>query len=333
MKIIKWGIIGTGMISSNFAAALNSLDNTDMVAVASRDLNKAKEFANRFRIKKAYGSYEELVMDPEIDVIYIGTPHTEHKNNSELCITHGKAVLCEKPITINQKDTQYLISLAKEYNVFLMVAMWTKFLPTTKVVKKWIQKKLIGEIKYMNISFGFKAEYDVNSRLYNPKFAGGALLDVGIYPITYAIHMMDGLPDQVTGRAYIGKSNVDEMNVIIFQYKEGAMADLSSAISADTGRDAVIIGDKGKIVVPNFFMAESAELYDSSGKLVDSFLSPFSENGYEYEAEEVNQCLREGKKESAVIPHRDMLDIMKLLDGLRAEWGLTYPQECEGLGV
>lgn len=333
MKIIKWGIIGTGTISSKFAAALNSLDNTELVAAASRDLNRAKEFANRFRIKKAYGSYEELVMDPEIDVIYIGTPHTEHKNNSELCITHGKAVLCEKSFTINQKETQYLISLAKEHNVFLMEAMWTKFLPTTKVVKKWIQEKLIGEIKYMNMSFGLQAEYDVNSRLYNPKLAGGALLDVGIYPITYAIHMMDRLPDQVTGSAYIGKSNVDEMNVIAFRYKEGTMADLSSAISAYTGRDAVIIGDKGKIVVPNFFCAESAKLYDASGNLTETFSLPFTKNGYEYEAEEVNQCLREGKKESEVNPLRDTLDIMKLMDGLRAEWGLTYPQECEDSGV
>lgn len=327
MKNIKWGIIGTGNIASSFAAALNSMEHTELTAVASRDLNRAKEFAKRFQIKKAYASYEELTMDPEIDVIYIGTPHTEHKDNAELCITRGKAVLCEKPFTLNKKETQYLISLAKEHNVFLMEAMWTKFLPTTKMVKQWIQNKLIGEVKCIKISFGFRREFDVNSRLFNPNLAGGALLDVGIYPITYAIHLMDKLPDKISSSAYLGKSNVDEMNIISFSYKDGVLCDLSSAISAQIGYDAIIIGDKGKIIVPNFWMADSATVYDADGNMVETFSMQFKENGYSYEAEEVNRCLREEKKESEINPLQDTLDIIKIMDGLRAEWGLTYPQE------
>ena len=330
MKTIKWGIIGSGRIASIFAKALNSLDHTELVAISSRDLDRATEFANRFHIKNAYGSYEELVKDPEIDVIYIATPHTEHKANAALCITHGKAVLCEKPFTLNQQEAQYLISLAKEHKVFLMEAMWTKFLPTTKVVKNWIKDKIIGEVKYFNVSFGYATEFDLNSRVYNPKVAGGALLDVGVYSIAYVIHMMDKLPDQVVSSAYLGKSNVDEMNVIAFRFNEGVLADLSSAISANTGKDAVIIGDKGKIIVPNFWTAESAELYDDKGNLIDAFLLPFTVNGYVYEAEEVNRCIREGKIESEVIPLQDTLDIIKIMDGMRAEWGLTYPQEQNG---
>lgn len=327
MKTIKWGIIGAGKISSSFAAALNSLQDAQITAVASRSIEKAKEFAERYNIKKAYGSYEELAKDPEIDVVYIGTPHTEHKDNSALCIINGKAVLCEKPFTLNQKESEYLIDLAKKHNVFIMEAMWTKFLPVTNVVKKWLQEKVIGEVKYFNISFGYQAEFDPKSRLFDPNLAGGALMDVGIYPITYVIHMMDRLPDKVVSNAYLGRSGVDEINTISFLYNNGVIADLSSAVAANTGFNAVIVGDNGKIVVPNFWMADSAELYDSNGKLLDAFLLPFTENGYVYEAEEVNRCLREGRKESEILPLQDTLDIIKLMDKIRADWGLVYPQE------
>ncbi len=327
MKTIKWGVIGAGRISSKFASALNALEGAEIVAVASRDLNRAKEFAERFHISKTYDSYDELAKDEDIDVIYIGTPHTEHKANAALCITNGKAVLCEKPFTLNQTDTKYLIELAKEHNVFLMEAMWTKLLPATRVVKKWIQEKIIGEVKYIHISFGYRSEFDIESRLYNPELGGGALLDVGVYPISYVVYLMDRLPDHVASSAYIGKSKVDEINVIAMRFNDGAIADLSSAISADTGNDAIIVGEKGKIVVPNFWMADNAQLYDAGGNLIDAFLLPFTANGYVYEAEEVNNCLREGKKESDMIPLQDTWNIMKLMDEIRADWGLKYPQE------
>ncbi|MBH1940289.1 Gfo/Idh/MocA family oxidoreductase [Mobilitalea sibirica] len=327
MNKIKWGIIGTGWISTMFATALSSIENTEMAAVASRDLGRAKDFAEKFKIKKAYGSYEELVKDPDVDVVYIGTPHSEHKDNAAMSIQNGKAVLCEKPITLNQKETQYLISLAKEHKVFLMEAMWTKFLPATRKVKSWLKDKRIGEVQHYKVSFGYYTKFDINSRLFNPDIAGGALLDVGIYPITYVTHMMEKLPDQIISSAVIGKSNVDEQNVIIFKYKEGILADLSSSVAVNTGKDAVIVGDKGKIVVPNFWMAETAMLYDAENNLVESFSEPFAVNGYVYEAEEVNRCLREGKLESEVVPLKDTLDIMKIMDEIRADWGLTYPQE------
>ena len=327
MKTVRWGIIGAGNISSRFATALSVLDGTELTAIASRNLDKANAFSEKFHIKKAYGSYEELVKDPEIDVIYIGTPHTEHKSNAELCIVNGKAVLCEKPFTLNQKDTEYLISLAKQYDVFLMEAMWTKFLPATNVVKKWIDDKIIGDIKYITTSFGFTAEFDANSRLFSPALAGGALLDVGIYPITYAIHIMGRLPDHIVSSAYLGKTNIDEMNVIAMRYNDGIMANLSSAITTNLGNDAVIIGEKGKIIVPNFWCANSAELYDLNGNLMDAFLLPFTANGYVYEAEEVNHCIRTGRKESDILPLKDTLEIMKILDEIRADWGLVYPSE------
>jgi predicted dehydrogenase len=327
MRTVKWGIIGAGQIASKFATALNSLDHTELTAIASRDLVKAQEFAARFHIKKAYGGYEEIIGDPEIDVIYIATPHTKHKAHAKLCIAAGKAVLCEKPFTLNYLEAKELVDFAKSRDVFLMEAMWTRFLPTTRIVKQWINNKIIGEIRYMNISFGFRTEFDPCSRLFNPELGGGALLDVGVYPISYAIHLMERLPDKISSNAYIGQSGVDELNVINLLYKEGMIASLSSAINAPTGNDAVIIGDKGRIVIPNFWTAESAEVYDSNGKLVDSFFHPFTSNGYVYEAEEVNRCILEGKKQSDIIPLNDTLDIMKILDSLRADWGFVYPSE------
>lgn len=327
MKTIKWGIIGTGIIASAFAEALNSLDNIEVTGVASRDLARARGFADRFHIRKAYASYEELASDSEIEVVYIATPHTEHKDNAALCIKNGKAVLCEKPITINQKETQHIIDLAKEHNVFLMEAMWTKFLPTTKVVKKWLQSNAIGNIRCIKADFGYRSEYDLNHRLFNPKLAGGALLDVGIYPITYTIHMMERLPDEIISRAVMGKSHVDDINTIIFSYQGGVIAQLSSSVAVEMGRDAVILGDKGKIVIPNFWMADHAKRYDIKGNLVEEFSEPFAVNGYVYEVQEVNSCLREGKKESTVVPLKDTMDIMKIMDELRTEWGLIYPQE------
>lgn len=327
MKEIKWGIIGSGTIASTFATALNSMEDTRLVGVASRNIIKAKEFTKRFQIEKAYGSYEELVKDEEIDVIYIATPHSEHKANAELCIKNGKAVLCEKPFTINVLESEYLISLAREHKVFIMEAMWTKLLPTTIKVKQWIKDGRIGKVRHIRASFGYKSPFDPDHRLYNPNLAGGALLDVGIYPITYVVHMMDRLPDEIISGAQFGKTKIDEQNVIIMKYNDGVLADLSSSIAAETGYDAMISGEDGWIVVPKFWSAEEAHLYNSKKELVESFNKPHHENGYEYEAYEVNKCLREGKLESDKLPHKDTLDVMRIMDDIRAEWGLEYPQE------
>lgn len=327
METIKWGIIGAGNISSTFATALNSLENTKLVAVAARDFNRAKEFALQFQVEKAYGSYEELARDSEIDVVYIGTPHTEHLANAKLCIRNQKAVLCEKPFTLNCKQSEYLIRLAKEKQVFLMEAMWTKFLPVTRKVKEWISDKRIGDPKHFKISFGFYAEFQREHRLFHPKLGGGALLDVGIYPITYVVHLLGKLPDSIISSAVIGKTGVDDQNVIILKYNEGILCDLSSAISAEIGKDAVIVGDKGRIVIPNFWAADKASLYDVDNNLVEYYSKPFAMNGYEYEAEEVNACLRDKKTESEIIPLANTIEIMKLMDQIRADWGLVYPQE------
>lgn len=329
MKTINWGIIGAGNISATFATALNRMEDTKLVAVASRNLERAEKFAGEFQIPKAYGSYEEVVQDPDIDVIYIGTPHTEHKANAALCIENGKAVLCEKSFTLNAAETEYLIKLAKEHGVFLMEAMWTKFLPATKKVREWIAEGKIGKIQTAQVDFGFQVEFDETSRLFNPSLAGGALLDVGVYVISYAMHIINELPEQVLSTAILGISGVDEQNSMILKFNSGALAQLSSAVVAKVGENAIIIGDKGRIEIPTFWKADQATLYNAKGEMAEHFIEDKRINGYEFEAMEVNQCIREGLIESGTLPLKDTLDIMRVMDSMRANWGLKYPQEID----
>lgn len=329
MNKIKWGILGAGNISSSFATALNSIEDAEIVGVAARDRIRAEEFCEKYNGKKAYGSYEELVMDPEIQVVYIGTLHPYHYEHAKLCLEHGKAVLCEKPFTLNEKSSKALMDLAKEKNVFLMEAMWTKFLPATKKVKEWIQNGKIGNVRYIKSAFGLHLEYDETHRLFQLEKGGGALLDLGIYPITYAIHMLGQVPRDIKSSVVMGKAKTDEINTVIMEFDKGVVANLMSASTVEVGKDTEIIGDKGKILVPNFWMANEATLMDLDGNEKEHFEVTHKANGYEYEAMEVMECIRLGKLESDVVPHKDTLDIMRIMDSLRHDWGLEYPGEYE----
>lgn len=328
MEKINWGIIGAGNISSKFAIALGGVEDSNIGAIASRSLEKAKGFAEKYGVEKAYGSYEEMVLDETIDAVYIGTPHSEHKAHAELCIKAGKSVLCEKAFTLNQKDTKYLIDLAKEHNVFLMEAMWTKFHPITKMVKEWILNGKIGNLRGIQINAGFRREFDPEHRLFNPNLGGGALLDIGIYPITYAMFMVDAYPEEISSYAYFGKSNVDEQNAIILNFKEkGVLASLNSGISAEVGKDAILIGEEGKIFVKDFWNSNYVAIYNNQGNIIEEHKSEFEINGYEYEIREVQDCLRAGKKESEVVPLSDTLSVMKVMDEIRGQWNFKYVQE------
>lgn len=327
MNTIKWGIIGAGNISSSFATALNSLEEAEIIGVAARDVKRAKEFCAKYHGKRAYGSYEDLAKDPEIQVVYIGTLHPSHYENAKLCIEHGKSVLCEKPFTLNAKTSKELMDLAKEKNVFLMEAMWTKFLPVTKKVKEWIDTGKIGNLQYIRAAFGINLENEEDHRLFQLENGGGALLDLGIYPITYAIHMIGALPIQVKSSVIIGASKTDELNTVIMKFENDVIANVASSSTATVGTDAMIIGNQGKIRVPNFWYAQEAFLEDLEGNLIDHYEEPHQTNGYEYEAMEVMKCIKLGKLESDIVPHKHTLDIMCIMDSLRREWGLIYPGE------
>lgn len=322
---IRWGIIGTGYISKAFVEAMKVVEDAQLIAVASRTQERANQFAKEYGITTSYGSYEELVHDPRIDAVYIATPHSEHFANASLCIAHRKHVLCEKPMTLNQEDTKMLAELAKDANVFLMEAMWTKFLPITNHVKQWLEQDVIGTIEFMDAKFGFIAEETKESRLYNKALGGGALLDVGLYPITYALEVLGKMPNEIHAVAKFSETGVDKVNALQFEYEDGPVVTLHSSICGEIGTDAVITGTKGKIVVEDFYGAIKATRYDQTGTLVEKIELPFDANGYEYEIREVNACILQGELESSIHPMKDAEMIMGILDTIRKKWGLVYP--------
>ncbi len=324
--MINWGIIGTGQIAFKFKEALSVVNEAKLNAVASRSLEKAKLFLKDNPEIKAYGSYEDLVNDPTIDIIYIATPHVFHKDNALLCLQANKSVLCEKPFTLNANDAKEVYEVAKSKKLFVMEAMWTKFLPAIQKAKEWVNQGEIGEIKMIRADFGFQSSFDPTNRIFNKALGGGGLLDVGIYPLTFSTLFLGLKPTNIVSDAYIGPTGIDEQAAMILKYKEGQLAILSCAVSTDTAKDAIIIGSKGKIVIPYFWMSDKAYLYVGN-ELEEEFQAPFLKNGYEYEIMNVNKCLKNHQLESDVNPMDMTIKILEMMDGMRRKWNLTYPTE------
>ncbi len=325
-KTIRWGILGTGAIAHKFALGLGDLENIELLAVGSRSQASADAFADEFKIERRYSSYEALATDPDIDAIYIGTPHPFHKENTLLCLENGKAVLCEKPFAINAKEALEMINFARERKVFLMEAMWSRFLPHMVKVRELISKDTIGEVRMLEADFGFRTGVNPESRLFNPEMGGGALLDVGIYPVSLAF-MLFGAPVEVKSFARLGSTGVDEEAAMIFSHREGQMSLLSTAIRLTTPFEATITGTKGYIRIGSPWWGPSNFTLHVGGKKPKKVKIETPLNGYNYEALEVSQCLRDGKLESDLMPLDETLAIMKTLDTLRAQWGLNYPME------
>jgi dihydrodiol dehydrogenase / D-xylose 1-dehydrogenase (NADP) len=327
-KIYKWGIIGTGNIANNFVKGLSILPNAELYAVASRTKAKAEEFAKKYGFKNSYGSYEELAQDNNIDIIYIATPNSSHKDDAMLCIRNGKAVLCEKPFTLNAEETEEVVSLAREKKVFLMEAMWSRFFPVMNQVRKWLEEELIGEVRMINADFGFRREGPIilEDRKVNPNLGGGALLDVGVYPIAFSSMVFGADPNNITGVTSKCETGVDEQSAMLLGYEGGKISVLSCAINTNTPKEARIIGNKGFIYIPEFFKATKAVLQVNGEEQVTVEV-PNKSNGYEYEAEAVMKCLEEGKLEHELMPLDESIKIIKIMDELRRQWGIIYPSE------
>ena len=299
----------------------------EITAVAARDLTRAQEFAGTVSAKKAYGSYSELVQDPEIDIVYIGIPHSEHKEAAIMAMNAGKNVLCEKPIAINEQDAREMFHVAKMNHVMLMEAFWTKFLPISMKVREWVQTGRIGTVRQIRAKFSYMDEYGAKKRLWDPALGGGALLDVGIYTITYSNYLTGEVPDFVTSTAYIGKYGVDEVNSILMKYPSGIIAVLSSAIHMQDDEAAQIIGDRGRIFVTPFWGAQEAELQGKDGRMVEKVTMPHLINGYEYEIMSAADTIRHGAQENRYHSRQDTINTMHIMDEIRAQWGLKYPME------
>ncbi|WP_040196147.1 Gfo/Idh/MocA family protein [Candidatus Soleaferrea massiliensis] len=326
-KTINWGIIGTGWIADKMATALNFLEDANLAAVGSRTLEKAQRFAQQFQIPRAYGSYEELAADPDIDIIYIATPHSEHYANVKLCLENGKHVLNEKAFCVNKKQAEEVIELAREKKLFLMEALWTRFQPAANALVKTIRDGVIGDVHMLKAELCFLLNRDKEFRLLNPNLAGGALLDVGIYPITMASLVFGSRPQKVVTHAVMGETGVDERDCINLFYEDGKFASLVAAIDTEGSNTAYIYGTKGQIMVPQDWCPESFTVKTYADNKETTYKLPFSCNGYEYEAACAMDCIREGKLESEIMPHSTTLEIMELLDSIRDQWGLRYPFE------
>lgn len=325
-KTIKWGILGAGWIASQFARDLAHAQDVELTAVGSRSKEKAEAFAEKFGFARAYGSYEELVNDAEIDIIYVATPHPSHKEHVLKCLRAGKAVICEKPFTVNVKEAEEVVQFARENKIFLMEAMWTRFLPVIRKVREWIAEGRIGEVRLIKADFGFRTGVNPEGRLFNPALAGGALLDVGIYPLSFASMLLGANPKQVLSTAQLGETGVDEECSILLSYEGGQTAMLNAAIRLNSGSDAFIIGTAGSIRIPSFFNAKTATITAEDGT-EETFADDRTTLGYVYEAEAAGQYLREGKLESDIISLDETLQLMRMMDGIRQQWGLRYPFE------
>lgn len=323
---IRWGILGTGNIAKKFAEGLSVLPDAQLAAVGSRALETANAFGDQYDIPRRHASYEELAADAEIDAIYVATPHPFHRENSILCLNAGKAVLCEKPFAINRHQAQEAVAVAREKGVFLMEAMWTRFLPIMEKVREWIAGGAIGQVRMASADFGFRAGVNPEGRLFKPAMGGGGLLDVGIYTVSFASMVYGRQPSRITGLACIGETGVDEQTAVVFGYPDGELALLSCAIRTRTPQDALILGTEGSIrIQPPFWHATTATL--SAGGKEETVELAHEGNGYNCEAAEVMRCLREGKLESDAMPLDETLAVMGTMDEIRAQIGLKYPME------
>lgn len=317
MRKIKWGIIGLGNIANKFAKTVKAMESVELEAVASRSKEKSEAFGKLYDVQahKCYGSYEELINDESIDVVYIAVPHVFHKEISILCLKNGKGVLCEKPVTINESEIRAVIDVAKDNKMFFMEAMKTRFLPINQKVKEIINQGVLGDIRLLQADFGFSSEFDLKDRLYNKDLGGGALLDVGIYAISYSSFIFGNYPKDIKSNLYIGKSAVDECVSINLGYEEGKQAQLYAAINLDTVRDANIIGTKGRIRIPKFSNADTAYIFiDGKEEKIEI---PFEINGFEYQIKEVVDCINKGKLQSEIMSWKDSIEIMNIMDSVK----------------
>ena len=324
---IRWGILSTGAIARSFVKGMEEVGDAEPVAVGSRTQQAADAFGDEFGIPRRHPSYEALANDPHVDVIYVATPHSLHRENSILCLRAGKPVLCEKPFAINRPEAAGIVAVAREEGLFLMEAMWTRFLPIMYQVRQWLRDGSIGDVRMVSADFGFGSRPGTTkSRLYDPALGGGALMDVGIYSLSFASMVFGRGPSRVLSMGHIGELEVDEQAGMMLGYDAGAMALLYTSIQCSTSHWAHIMGTDGMIRIhPPYWRGTTATLVrDGKEEVVER---PYDGNGYNCQAEAVGRYLREGKLESEEIPLDETVDIMETMDTIRDQIGLKFPME------
>lgn len=324
MSKYRWGILATGNIAASMAEALQEVDDAELLAVASRTQASAETFGTEWGIPRRYDSYEDLADDPDIEIIYIATPHSLHAENISLCLNADKHVLCEKPMTLNAAESTECIALARSKNLFLMEAVWMRFFPAIRQLKRWITEGMIGKVHLVQADFCLHVPFDPAHRLYNPELGGGALLDLGIYPLSLTTYL-HGFPDEIEGIAEVGSTGVDELNAITLSYPCRLIAQLASSMRVDKPHEATVLGSLGTIKVHHPFFHPNRLTLHLRDCAPRTFDYPFRGNGYVHEVEEVQRCLTEGRLESDIMPLDETQRMMELMDELRRQWGVFYP--------
>lgn len=322
-KTYRWGILGPGKIAAKFATALNYVDGAEVFAVASRDQQRAKDFAENFGALRVYADYESLAKDPEVDIIYIATPHAYHHEHVLMCLRHHKPVVCEKPFALHHRQVEEMLATARKENVFLLEGMWTSFMPFLKKIESLIADGVIGDPNFLRADFGFNLPFDGNSRLYDIKLGGGSLLDVGIYPLFLATKLL-GQPVAIKSFGKLASTGADEYCQAILQYDSGATANIFSAITTQTGITAEIAGSKGRIEIHNPWFKATDFTVHVDGKGSEHFSFPHGSNGFEHEIKEVMACLDKGLKEAPSMPLEFSLSLSKLIDTIKEQVGVVY---------
>ncbi len=322
---MKIGILGTGGIVGGVVPTLKQLEQIECYAIASRTLEKAKQVAKKYGFLKAYGSYEELVADKEVELVYIATPHSRHFEDMKLCLEHGKHVLCEKAFTLNTKQAKEIQQLSKEKELFVAEAIWPRYMPSRYLIRAVMESGLIGEITRMTANLCVPISHV--PRLIRPELAGGALLDLGVYGLNFAIMHFGTELERVESSVELAETGVDGTEKIVLFYKNGRKAELEHSMFYTTDKRAVFYGEKGYIVVENIINPQSILVYDLNDKLIKTVKIPPQISGYEYEFAEVVECIKQGKLESNSMPLADSIYMMELMDSFRNEWGVVYPQE------
>jgi len=324
MKKYKWGILAPGKMSAKFIKGIKLLDNAEFYAVGSRDIERAKNFAESNGFKKYFGSYEELAEDPDVEIIYIASPHSFHREHTLLCLKNGKHVICEKAFAINSSEVEKMITGAKQQNLFLMEALWPPFQPFYKKAKQILETGLLGKIVNFHGYYSFIAPYNSSDRKFNLDLGGSSLLDIGIYPVIDALTFL-GVPDEIKASAAFSPTGSEESVAAVLKYKDGRIATIYSSFKTNSGIGCDIYCEKGNMTVARGRDMTQRVILDIHGEERKEFIFNPPAMGYHSEAEEVMKCLDEGKTESNVVPLSFSLDLIKILDGIRNSAGIYFP--------
>ena len=325
MKKNKIAILGAGHIAEKMALTLQGMEGVQRYAVAARELERAERFAAAWGFERAYGSYEELVKDPEVELVYIATPHSHHYEQARMCLMHNKAVLCEKAFTANARQAADLLRLAHDRGVFITEAIWTRYMPFSATLRELVFSGIIGQPRMLTASLGYPMAQ--KERIARPELCGGALLDIGVYPINFARMLFGTAIEEVQSSCVKNSLGVDMQDSLTFRYADGKMAVMQVTAFCANDRQGVISGDKGYIIVENINNPQSISVFDKEDNLLDFYPVPAQISGYEYEFQEAVRCIREGKTEADSMPLATSVQVLTVMDELRRQWGLVYPKE------